>query len=95
MTGGAGFPAADAGALREAGLCGVCRHVRVVRSGRGSRFYLCRLSRIDDRFPRYPRIPVLRCPGFEPRGRGRDGREDGPSEREAAGVDETRGGREQ
>ena len=49
------------------GLCGACAHARSIITARGSRFYLCELSRTDPRFPRYPRLPVLRCPGFEPR----------------------------
>ena len=50
-----------------AGLCESCRHQQVVRNTRGSSFSLCRRSREDDRYPRYPRLPVLRCPGHEPR----------------------------
>jgi DNA-3-methyladenine glycosylase I len=50
-----------------AGLCDSCRHQRVVRNTRGSSFSLCRRSKDDERFPRYPRIPVLSCPGHEPR----------------------------
>jgi hypothetical protein len=50
------------------GLCDSCRHQQVVRNTRGSSFSLCRRSREDERYPRYPRLPVLRCPGYEPRG---------------------------
>ena len=50
-----------------AGLCDRCRHQRVVRNTRGSRFSLCRRSADDPRYPRYPPVPVLSCPGFEPR----------------------------
>ena len=50
-----------------AGLCDICRHLKVIRSDRGSVFYLCRLSFTDPRFPRYPAIPVVACPGFQPR----------------------------
>lgn len=49
------------------GMCDSCRHQQVVRNTRGSRFSLCRRSREDDRYPRYPRLPVLRCPGHQPR----------------------------
>ena len=49
------------------GLCESCRHQQVVRNTRGSTFSLCRRSREDERYPRYPRLPVLRCPGHEPR----------------------------
>jgi hypothetical protein len=41
----------------------------VVRTTRGSSFSLCRRSRQDERYPRYPRLPVLRCPGYEARGK--------------------------
>ncbi|HEY2440656.1 MAG TPA: hypothetical protein VGI07_10515 [Solirubrobacteraceae bacterium] len=52
----------------EVGLCDRCRHQQIVRNTRGSVFSLCRRSRDEpDRFPRYPRLPVLRCPGYEPR----------------------------
>lgn len=53
----------------SAGLCSECRHARAVETRRGSRFVLCELSRTDPRFPRYPALPVLRCAGFEARGR--------------------------
>ncbi|MGZ4267628.1 MAG: hypothetical protein ACXVFN_06540 [Solirubrobacteraceae bacterium] len=52
------------------GLCDSCRHQRIVRSGRGSVFSLCERSKTDDRYPKYPRMPVLACPGHEPRERG-------------------------
>jgi hypothetical protein len=51
------------------GLCAACVHQQVVRTTRGSVFSLCRRSREDPAYPRYPRLPVLRCPGFEPRER--------------------------
>jgi hypothetical protein len=54
------------------GLCVACRHQRVVRTTRGSSFSLCLRSKDDPAYPRYPRLPVLRCPGFEPRERGED-----------------------
>ena len=50
-----------------AGLCDRCRHQQLVPNTRGSVFSLCRRSREDPAFRRYPPIPVLRCPGFEPR----------------------------
>ena len=50
----------------SAGLCDSCRHQQVVRTKRSS-FSLCRRWKDDDRYPRYPRLPVLRCPGHEPR----------------------------
>ena len=49
------------------GLCDSCRHQQVVTTRRGSRFSLCRRSKTDPAYPKYPRLPVLRCPGFEPR----------------------------
>ena len=50
----------------SAGLCDTCRHQQVVRTKRSS-FSLCRRWKEDERFERYPRLPVLRCPGYEPR----------------------------
>lgn len=52
-----------------AGLCDSCRHQRLVNTTRGSQFSLCERSKEDDAYPRYPRIPVVRCPGYEPRER--------------------------
>jgi hypothetical protein len=50
-----------------AGLCDSCTHQQIVRNTRGSEFSLCRRSRVDELYPRYPRLPVLSCPGHEPR----------------------------
>jgi hypothetical protein len=50
-----------------AGLCDTCRLQRLVPNTRGSEFSLCERSRTDPAYPRYPRLPVLRCPGYEPR----------------------------
>jgi hypothetical protein len=52
------------------GLCDSCAHQQLVPNTRGSVFSLCLRSRADPRYPRYPRVPVLACPGHEPR---RDG----------------------
>ena len=49
------------------GLCDECRHQRLVPNTRGSVFSLCERSRDDPSYPRYPRIPVLSCPGHQPR----------------------------
>jgi len=51
-----------------AGLCDSCSHQQIVPNTRGSSFSLCRRSRQDPTYPRYPRVPVLDCPGHEPRG---------------------------
>jgi hypothetical protein len=56
------------GPRQTAGLCDRCLHQRLVPNTRGSVFSLCERSRSDPRYPRYPSLPVLRCPGFEPRG---------------------------
>lgn len=64
------------------GLCDRCRHQQVVRTTRGSSFSLCRRSKEDTRYPKYPRIPVLSCPGYEPRGTGTGGEDE--QHREAA-----------
>jgi hypothetical protein len=53
----------------ENGLCDSCLHQQLVPNTRGSVFSLCLRSRSDRRYPRYPRVPVLACPGHEPRGR--------------------------
>lgn len=49
------------------GLCDSCLHQRLVPNTRGSVFSLCERSKTDPSYPRYPRVPVLSCPGFEPR----------------------------
>ncbi len=64
------------------GLCGSCTHARRTGNRRGSVFFLCGRSATDARYRRYPPLPVLACPGFEPRqeaaeGRDRDGGESG------------------
>ena len=60
----------------RAGLCDSCRHQRVVRNTRGSAFSLCERAKAEPEYAKYPRIPVLACPGHEPRpprpGWGRD-----------------------
>jgi hypothetical protein len=50
-----------------AGLCDTCVHQQVVRNTRGSVFSLCLRSRTDPAYPKYPPVPVLACPGHEPR----------------------------
>jgi hypothetical protein len=55
------------------GLCDGCLHQKLVPNTRGSVFSLCLRSREDRRYPRYPRVPVLACPGHEPRRRPRSG----------------------
>jgi hypothetical protein len=50
-----------------ASLCDTCLHQKLVPNTRGSVFSLCLRSREDERYPRYPRMPVLRCPGYQPR----------------------------
>jgi hypothetical protein len=62
-----GGPRAAGSRRPPAGLCDRCRHQRLVPNTRGSVFSLCERSRTEPEFPRYPPIPVLRCPGFEPR----------------------------
>jgi hypothetical protein len=50
-----------------AGLCSQCQHARLIESSKGSVFLLCELSKTDPQFSKYPRLPVLTCPGYEPR----------------------------
>ncbi|MDP9384359.1 MAG: hypothetical protein M3P50_03830 [Actinomycetota bacterium] len=53
-----------------AGLCDRCVHQRLIRTGRGSEFSLCARSKVEPAYPKYPPVPVVRCPGFEPRAAG-------------------------
>ncbi len=55
-------------ARQPAGLCDLCVHQRLVHTTRGSTFSLCERSKTEPEYPKYPRLPVLRCPGHEPRG---------------------------
>ena len=48
------------------GLCLTCRHSRRVPTPRAT-YWLCELAASDSRFEKYPRLPVLACPGYEPR----------------------------
>jgi len=48
------------------GLCARCRYSRNVQ-GRRSLFWFCERSRTDPQFVKYPRLPVVECPGFEPK----------------------------
>jgi hypothetical protein len=50
-----------------AGLCDSCAHQQVVRNTRGSVFSLCLRSRTDPAYAKYPPLPVVVCPGHEPR----------------------------
>jgi hypothetical protein len=50
-----------------AGLCDTCTHQRIIRNTRGSSFSLCERSRTQPDYPRYPRLPIIACPGYEPR----------------------------
>jgi hypothetical protein len=50
-----------------AGLCDTCVHQQIVRNTRGSSFSLCRRSRTEPAYPKYPPLPVVACPGHEPR----------------------------
>jgi hypothetical protein len=49
------------------GLCASCVHHRVVENRRGSRFHLCERGLTEPGFAKYPPLPVVRCPGYEPR----------------------------
>lgn len=50
-----------------AGLCDSCRHQKIIRNTRGSSFSMCLRAREDEAFAKYPPLPVMRCPGHEPR----------------------------
>jgi hypothetical protein len=49
------------------GLCDSCVHQKLIANTRGSVFSLCLRSREDPDYARYPRVPVLSCPGHEPK----------------------------
>jgi len=49
------------------GLCDSCAQQQLVPNTRGSVFSLCLRSREDPAYPRYPRVPVLSCPGYDPK----------------------------
>ena len=55
---------------QAAGLCDSCAHQKLISNTRGSTFSLCERSKVDPRFRKYPPIPVMRCPGHQPRGEG-------------------------
>jgi hypothetical protein len=49
-------------------LCDTCAHQKLIHNTRGSTFSLCERSKVEpQKYPKYPRLPVLRCPGYEPR----------------------------
>jgi phosphinothricin acetyltransferase len=52
---------------RPLGLCSTCEHQKIIRSGRGSTFSMCLRHRTDPAYPKYPRLPVIQCPGHEPK----------------------------
>ena len=41
--------------------------MKPIQNRRGSAFVFCLKSETDERFPKYPNLPVLSCPGYEPR----------------------------
>jgi hypothetical protein len=51
------------------GLCSTCQHCRTVK-GERSTFYLCGRSFTQPEYRKYPPLPVLRCPGYDPRSAG-------------------------
>jgi hypothetical protein len=51
----------------DSGLCATCLHARTIESAKGSQFLLCQRSATDPAYPKYPRLPVLSCPGYEPK----------------------------
>jgi hypothetical protein len=51
-----------------AGLCDSCAHQQLVHTTRGSTFSRCLRHRTEpERFAKYPPLPVVSCPGYEPR----------------------------
>ena len=55
--------------MPPAGLCETCAHKKEIRSDRGSVFLMCLRGLQDANYPKYPRLPVLRCAGYNERGR--------------------------
>ena len=53
-----------------AGACADCAWARRVVAKSDSVFLLCARSESDPKFDKYPRLPVVACPGHEPRGGG-------------------------
>ena len=53
--------------VTPAGICANCVHQKLIRSGRGSEFSMCLRHREDGAYPKYPPLPVLGCPGHQPR----------------------------
>jgi hypothetical protein len=51
-----------------ASLCETCSHMREIHTAR-SRFLLCELSATDAVYPKYPPQPIVRCDGYQPRGK--------------------------
>jgi hypothetical protein len=49
------------------GLCASCQHVKIIQSSKGSFFIMCGRAKTDPRFSKYPVLPMMRCPGYEPR----------------------------
>lgn len=53
-------------------LCETCSLMREVATPKGSRFLLCQLSKTDLAFPKYPPQPVVRCGGYQEKGKGKE-----------------------
>jgi hypothetical protein len=51
----------------SAGLCADCRYAHAIETRRGTTFLRCARSDVDARYRRYPALPVLDCPGHDPR----------------------------
>jgi hypothetical protein len=51
----------------NAGLCDSCKHQKLIGNTRGSTFSMCERAKAEPEYPKYPRLPVVECPGYEPR----------------------------
>lgn len=49
------------------GLCTDCVHAQLNHTKRATTYLRCLLAKTDPRFARYPQLPVLSCPGHQPR----------------------------
>ncbi len=49
-------------------LCESCQNVREICTAR-SRFLLCELSLTNADYPKYPPQPIVRCDGYQPKGK--------------------------
>lgn len=52
--------------IDRVGLCRRCTYARQVPAGH-TLYWMCERSLTDPAYAKYPRLPMLSCPGYEPR----------------------------